>query len=102
MSLVRILHDHDDGPAAQLLARTFEALPPGGTVLVAEPMLGRHDQGGLVGNYFRFYLMAMGSGRPRGYRELKQMLRTAGFTRVRRHRTDVPLICSVVSARKPG
>ncbi len=102
VSLVRILHDHDDAPAAQLLARAFESLPPGGTVLVAEPMLGRHDHGGLVGNYFRFYLMAMGSGRPRSHRELKRMLKTAGFSRVRRHRTDVPLICSAISARKPG
>jgi demethylspheroidene O-methyltransferase len=102
VSLVRILHDHDDGPAQQLLQSAHDALPPGGSVLIAEPMLGRHDRGGLIGNYFRFYLMAMGSGRPRSHREVKQMLRTAGFSGVRRHRTDVPLICSVISAKKPG
>ncbi|MEM1412409.1 MAG: methyltransferase [Pseudomonadota bacterium] len=102
MTLVRIVHDHDDEPIRGLLARIFEALPPGGTLLIAEPMLGRHDRGGQVGNYFRFYLMAMGSGRPRSKRELGRMLKTAGFRRVRNHGTDVPLICSVISARKPG
>jgi len=100
ISLVRIVHDHDDDPAQALLGKVHQALPPEGTVLIAEPMLGRHDTGGTVGNYFRFYLMAMGSGRPRGPRTLKRMLRKAGFTRVRRHRTAIPTICSVLSARK--
>ena len=47
-------------------------------------------------------LSVLVSGRPRTPGEVRRMLRTAGFTRVRRHRTDVPLICSVLSARKPG
>lgn len=101
VSLVRIVHDHDDDPVQNLLEKVFEALPPGGTVLVAEPLTGKSDRNGLVGNYFRFYLMAMGSGRPRTRRELRQALKTAGFRRIRGHRTDIPLICSVLSARKP-
>lgn len=101
VSLVRIVHDHDDEPVRNLLARIYEALPPGGTLLVAEPLTGKDDRDGLVGNYFRFYLMAMGSGRPRTPRELRQALKGAGFQRIRRHRTDIPLICSVLSARKP-
>lgn len=99
-TLVRIVHDHDDEPSQALLRRVHDALPPGGTLLVAEPMLGRHDPQGLLGNYFRFYLMAMGSGRPRSPRELRRMLKKAGFGRIRQHATDLPLICGVVSARK--
>ncbi|MEE4172792.1 MAG: methyltransferase [Xanthomonadales bacterium] len=101
ISLVRIVHDHDDDPARQLLEKAFEALPPGGTLLLAEPLTGRGDRDGLVGNYFRFYLMAMGSGRPRTARELRRTLKKTGFHRIRHHRTDIPLICSVLSARKP-
>lgn len=100
ISLVRIVHDHDDEPAQHLLARAFDALQPGGTLIVAEPMLSAKDEGGILGNYFRFYLMAMGSGRPRSPRELKRMLKKAGFTRIRRHRTTVPMICSVLSAER--
>jgi len=101
ISLVRIVHDHDDEPAQHLLARAFDALEPGGTLIVAEPMLSKKNEGGTLGNYFRFYLMAMGSGRPRTARELKRMLKTAGFTSVKRHRTSVPMICSVISAERP-
>jgi demethylspheroidene O-methyltransferase len=100
ISLVRIVHDHDDEPAQHLLARAYDALPPGGTLIIAEPMLSGKDEGGILGNYFRFYLMAMGSGRPRTPRELKRMLRNAGFTKIRRHRTTVPMICSVLSAQR--
>lgn len=101
ISLVRIVHDHDDEPAQHLLARAFDALQPGGTLIVAEPMLSKKDDGGILGNYFRFYLMAMGSGRPRSPRELKQMLKSAGFKAIKRHRTSVPMICSVISAERP-
>lgn len=102
VTLVRIVHDHDDEPVRKLLRRIFKALPPGGTLLIAEPMAGRHDRHGLVGNYFRFYLMAMGSGRPRSPSELKKMLRATGFRKLRRHRTDLPMICGAVSGRKPA
>jgi demethylspheroidene O-methyltransferase len=52
--------------------------------------------------YFGFYLLAMGSGRPRDRSELEAMLRSAGFREMRSHRTPLPLICSVLSARKPA
>lgn len=101
ISLVRIVHDHDDEPAQHLMARAFDALEPGGNLIVAEPMLSGKSDGGILGNYFRFYLMAMGSGRPRSPQELKRMLKKAGFTSVKRHRTTVPMICSVISAKRP-
>jgi demethylspheroidene O-methyltransferase len=102
ISLIRIIHDHDDEPAQALLNKAFDALQPGGRLLLAEPMLSRKDEGGTLGNYFRFYLMAMGSGRPRSPAELKRMLKQAGFERIRRHRTSVPMICSVMSAERPN
>ena len=48
--------------------------------------------------YFGLYLWAMGSGRPRTADELKAMLRTAGFTRIREAGTAQPLLTRVLVA----
>lgn len=97
VTLVRILHDHDDDAALALLLRVRAALPPGGTLVVAEPMA---DAGpGRVGDaYFGIYLLAMGSGRARSPAELTAMLRAAGFVQVHAPATDVPLIARIIVA----
>lgn len=101
VSLVRILHDHDDEMVRRLLAAARRSLRPGGTLLVAEPMAGAGAAGRLVSAYFNVYLLAMGSGRPRTPGELGGFLREAGFRRVRRRRTDVPMITGVLLATAP-
>jgi demethylspheroidene O-methyltransferase len=98
-SLVRILHDHDDTTVLDLLRAVRAALLPGGTVLIAEP-LAETPGAERVGAYFALYLAAMGRGRPRRADELVALLRRAGFVRPRLHRTRLPLITSVVSARR--
>ena len=98
MTLVRVLHDHDDAPAMTLLRAIRTALPPGGTLLIAEPMADTPGAGP-VGSYFELYLLAMGSGRPRSVREIGTMLAEAGFGRIRPLRTPLPLIASAIVAR---
>ena len=98
-SLVRILHDHDDTTVLELLRAVRAALLPGGTVLIAEP-LAETPGAERVGTYFALYLAAMGRGRPRRADELLALLRRAGFVRPRLHRTRLPLIASVVTARR--
>lgn len=99
-SLVRILHDHDDRTVLDLLRAVRSALVPGGTVLVAEP-LAEVPGAERVGSYFTVYLTAMGRGRPRRAEELVELLIRAGFVRPRRHPTRLPLVASVISARRP-
>jgi demethylspheroidene O-methyltransferase len=101
VSLVRVLHDHDDEMVRLLLAAALRAVRPGGTLLIAEPMAGEGAAGRLVSVYFNVYLLAMGSGRPRSPVELAQFLRAAGFRRVRRRRTGVPMITQVILATAP-
>ena len=101
VSLVRVLHDHDDDMVRRLLAAARRSLRPGGTLLIAEPMAGHGAAGRLVSAYFNVYLLAMGSGRPRTPRELGRFLVEAGFRRVRRRRTDVPMITGVLLATAP-
>ena len=54
ISLVRILHDHDDEPVAQLLRRCFDALSSGGTLMIAEPMAGTRGAMPIGDSYFSF------------------------------------------------
>lgn len=97
-SLVRVLHDHDDAPALILLRSVRAALAPGGKLVVAEPMAGTPGAEAMGDAYFGFYLLAMGSGRPRSASEIKAMLMRAGFSAVRDVRTPRPLLASMIEA----
>jgi demethylspheroidene O-methyltransferase len=90
-SLVRVVHDHDDDKAMQILRAVRAALEPGGTLLLAEPMAETPGAEPIGDAYFGLYLWAMGSGRPRPPRELKAMLREAGFGQIRLRRTRRPM-----------
>ncbi|HEX5644704.1 MAG TPA: methyltransferase [Erythrobacter sp.] len=98
ISLVRILHDHDDGPAQRLLDAIRIALPPGGALLIAEPMAGTRGAEAMGEAYFGMYLWAMRSGRPRRSDEIGAMLGKAGFSRWREFPTAQPLIARVIVA----
>ena len=100
ISLVRIVHDHDDARAAVLLRAAHDALPPGGTLLVAEPLAGTPGAEPIGDAYFGFYLLAMGSGRARTVEELSAMLRAAGFVEIRIVKTRRPLLTRLVVARR--
>lgn len=102
ISLVRVVHDHDDGHVAALLRAAHDALPPGGTLLLAEPLADTPGAGAMGDAYFGCYLLAMGSGRPRSAEALTALLQGAGFDRVRRIPTRVPLQTSVLVARRQG
>ena len=97
ISLVRVLHDHDDEHALKLLRAVRRVLPADGTLLLAEPMAGP-STAAPIGAYFGFYLLAMGSGRPRTVEEVRDLLCQAGFTRVKAIRTRQPLLVSLIAA----
>jgi demethylspheroidene O-methyltransferase len=99
VSLIRVIHDHDDQAAIAILQAAWRALPAGGTVLLAEPMAGTRDAGG-VEAYFAFYLLAMGSGRPRRAGELIALLHAAGFTDIRLLPTLRPMLVRILTASK--
>jgi demethylspheroidene O-methyltransferase len=101
ISLVRVLHDHDDPAAQRILRAAHDVLPAGGTLVIAEPMAGTPGAETVGDAYFGFYLLAMGSGRARAPSEIVQMLATAGFAESRAVPTRIPLQTGLVVARKP-
>ncbi|OBV10440.1 methyltransferase [Erythrobacter dokdonensis] len=99
VSLVRILHDHDDAPAQGLLDNIRASLAPGARLLIAEPMARISGTEPMGEAFFGLYLWAMGSGRPRSPAEIIAMLKKAGFSSARSIATAQPVNASVVIAR---
>jgi demethylspheroidene O-methyltransferase len=98
ISLVRILHDHDDEAVIALLASVREAISSDGLLVIAEPM-GETPSAPGVGAYFHLYLWAMRSGRPRSGARIRALLEAAGFADVREQATYQPLLVRVMTAR---
>ncbi|MFN7056313.1 methyltransferase [Hyphomonas sp.] len=98
ITLIRVLHDHDDGPALALLQQVRAALPRSGRLLVAEPMAGAAGAERMGDAYFGLYLWAMGRGRPRRADETASLLKQAGFRTVRTLPARNPLLISALLA----
>ena len=99
VSLVRVLHDHDDAEALELLRAVRRILPTGGVLLIAEPMRGTSGGERMGDAYFGFYLLAMGQGRVRSPAEVTALLVQAGFGPGRLRSTRRPMISRLISAR---
>jgi demethylspheroidene O-methyltransferase len=102
VSLVRVVHDHDDDAALAVLRAVRRALPADGVLLLAEPMSGTPGAEPIGDAYFGFYLLAMGRGRPRTPAELEGLLRAAGFGEIRLAATSTPLLTRLIVARPAG
>ena len=104
ITLVRVAHDHPDAVVRQLLQKVHDALPPGGTFLLAEPMAHADPAEGAgdasADAYFHFYLLAMGDGRLRTPQELMAMMKEAGFMHVERVPNAMPIHAQILLGRK--
>lgn len=101
ITLIRVLHDHDDATVLNLLRAVRRAAGESTTLLIAEPMAGMSEGRRVADAYFGMYLLAMGSGRPRTLGALTRLLRTAGFQAPKLRPTRLPMNLRVLLAR-PG
>ena len=103
ITLVRVAHDHPDAVVRLILQKAFAALPPGGVLLIAEPMAQAADAqpDHQADAYYHFYLMAMGAGRLRSVQEFTALLREAGFTAIEQVPNAMPIHGQLVLGRKP-
>ena len=83
-----------------LLRSIFQALPPGGKLLVAEPMADTPEHPAMGHAYFGFYLLAMGRGRPRTIQEISNLAVHAGFKGVEVLRCSMPINAQVLLISK--
>ena len=82
-----------------LLRAVHRALPGNGRLLIAEPISGVHGAEPIGNAYFAFYLLAMGSGRPRRFERLREMLTEAGFADIALRPAPMPMLTSIITAR---
>lgn len=100
ISLVRVLYDHNDSTVAALLASVHASLPPGGRLIVSEPMSGGAQPDRTTDVYFALYTLAMQTGRTRSAEEIAALLTAAGFANIRIQKGFRPFVTSVVTAAR--
>ncbi|THV23778.1 methyltransferase [Peteryoungia ipomoeae] len=97
VTLIRILCDHDDDRAEQILSNLHGHLAPGTQLIIAEATAGESEGGKLAALYFDAYFAAMGSGRCRSPQEIQHLLLRSGFRSVRTAPTTNPLLATIVA-----
>lgn len=98
VTLMRIVHDHDDASAVKLLRNVRKALAPGATLLIIEGMSGVKGAEPLDA-YYGFYTLAMGRGEPRRVEEIEALLALAGFGNFRLLRNALPTLTSILASK---
>lgn len=100
VTLLRVAHDHPDHVVRVLLSSIHDALPPGGTLLLAEPMAEAGERPATADAYFHFYLLAMGAGRLRTPQELARLMADAGFAGIELVPGAMPLHARILVGRR--
>lgn len=99
ISLVRVLYDHSDATVSALLTKVRAALPPGGRLIISEPMSGGARPDPATDVYFAVYTLAMGTGRARSAAEIARLLAATGLKSSGKSKTLRPFVTSVLEAR---
>ncbi|OZA00081.1 MAG: hypothetical protein B7Y02_18780 [Rhodobacterales bacterium 17-64-5] len=102
ISLIRVLYDHADQTVAALLQNVRQALPPGGRLIISEPMSGGARPDPATDVYFAVYTMAMQTGRTRSGPEIAAHLHSAGFEAITPAQSLRPYVTSALTARVPA
>lgn len=94
----RILHDWDDAKVDELVCKSFNALPSGGALLLAEKLLDENHHGPASAQMQSLNMLICTEGRERSFAEYSELLKRAGFTKVEFVRTGKPV--DAILARK--
>ncbi len=94
----RILHDWDEPKVRRLIGKSFQALPSGGALLLAEKLLDDDKHGPVAAQMQSLNMLICTEGRERSLPEYSELLRHAGFAEVAAVRTGKPV--DAILARK--
>ncbi|HEY2881221.1 MAG TPA: class I SAM-dependent methyltransferase, partial [Pirellulales bacterium] len=95
----RILHDWTETKIHKLLARIFERLPSGGSLLIAEKLLAEDKVGPRWANMQNLNMLSCTEGKERTLAEYETLLTAAGFRNISGCRLPAPV--DAVLAVKP-
>ena len=95
-----VLHDWDVPVVKQLIAKSFAALEPGGTLIIHDAHLNEDKSGPLHVAEYSVMLMHSTEGRCYSVAEMREYLMEAGFTEV--EFTPTAAARSIVTAKKHG
>jgi len=95
VTLIRIIHDHDDDSVVILLKNIRRSIELGAKLLIIEAMSGVKGAESLDA-YYGFYTLAMGRGEPRLVEDIKALLRQAGFGNFRLLNNPLPTLTSIL------
>jgi demethylspheroidene O-methyltransferase len=96
VTLIRVVHDHDDDAVRGIFDTLRRQLGTGFTLLVAEPFAGHSATASVTDAYFNLYFAAMGQGRTRSPAEIAALAKSTGFGRWTQHRTHMPIISGLI------
>lgn len=102
ISLIRVLYDHADDTVRSLLSKIYDTLPPGGRLIISEPMSGGAAPEAAGDVYFAFYTMAMRTGKTRSANDIAALCAASGFGAISTPRALRPYVTSVVTCVKPS
>ena len=97
ISIVRVLHDHDDEAVLALLKNVRAAAGPETILLIAEPFSGQAGTQRVTDAYFSLYFAAMGQGRTRTPKQIADLAAKAGFADAKQRSTTMPLITGLMT-----
>ncbi|HEX7363024.1 MAG TPA: methyltransferase [Bryobacteraceae bacterium] len=99
-TLGHILHSEGEQRSRALLAKTFAALAPGGTIAIAEFLVNQDRSGPLMSLFFAVNMLVnTENGDTYSFEEISKWLRDAGFTNPRT--LDAPGPSPLILATKP-
>ena len=97
ISLVRVVHDHDDDVILTLFHKIRKSCSTETTLLIAEPFAGNAANAAVTDAYFNLYFTAMGQGRTRSPKDIAELAAKAGFGRPKIWSTNLPLITGLMT-----
>ena len=98
--LNRVLYDHNDTNVELLIKKIYDALSPGGHLVISEPMAGNEKPTRSGDAYFGFYTLAMTSGKPRSKNQHFNILKKSGFMQLKFLQGANDFVTSVILAKK--
>jgi len=97
-----IVHSEEEADNTHLMARCFDAISPGGLIVLKDHVMNRELTDPRAGAVFSLYLLLTTRGRDYSFDEIAGWLSAAGFIDTKMQRLpSPPFTSSLVTARRP-